>query len=63
MVTMTSNSGVGVSKTFLRENGERFNCSGGRSEMEDNKKLYFSTENPTIYHKSLGDVPEILLLP
>ena len=30
--------------------------------MEGKEKVYFSTEKPTIYHKSLGDLPEILLL-
>ena len=60
MVTMTSNSGVGVSKKILRENGERFTCSkyfmlsSCRSEMEGSKKVYFTTEKPTIYTNSLG---------
>ena len=60
MVTMTLNMGVGVSKKNLRENGERFICSeyfllsSSRSEMEGSKKVYFTTEKPAIYPKSLG---------
>ena len=44
-------------------------CSGyfwlcnGKNEMEGSEKVHFSTEKPTIYCKSLWDLPEILLLP
>ena len=58
MVTVTSNSEVGVSKTFLRENGEWLLAVAVGARW---KKIYFSTEKPTIYHKSLGGVSEILL--
>ena len=60
MVIVMSNSGVGVSKKFVRENGERFACSeyfwlsSGSSKMESSEKVYFSTEKPTICRKSLG---------
>ena len=61
METVTSNSEVGVSKKkMLRENGERFTSSkyfwlsSGRSEMEGREKVYFTTEETTIYPKSLG---------
>ena len=70
MVTVTSISGVGVSKKVVREIGERFTCSeyfwlsSSMSEMEGRETVYFTTEKPTIvYPKSLGDLPEILLLP
>ena len=60
IVTMTSNSGVEVSKKMLRENGERFTgieyfwLSSGRSEMKGREKVYFTTEETTIlYPKSL----------
>ena len=68
-VTVTSNSGVRVSQKNLRENGKRFTCieyfwlSSGSSKMEGNEKVYFSTAKPNIYPKSLGHLPEILLLP
>ena len=45
---------------MLRENGERFTgseyfwLSSGRSEMEGSEKVYFTTEETTIYPKSLG---------
>ena len=54
MVTVMSNSGVGVSKIILRENGERLTCiqyfwlSSSRSEMEGSEKIYFTTEKPII---------------
>ena len=60
MVTVTSNLGVGVRKKMLRENGARFTgskyfwLSSGRSEMEGREKVYFITEETTIYPKSLG---------
>ena len=59
MVTVTSNSGVGVKK-MLRENGERFTGSeyfwlpSCRNEMEGREKVYFTTEETTIYPKSPG---------
>ena len=64
MVMVTSNSGVGVSKIFFRDNGKRFTCSeyfwlsSSRSEVESSEKVYFSTEKPAIYRKSLEDLPE-----
>ena len=60
MVTVTSNTGDGVSKKMLRENDERFTgskyfwLSSGRSEMEGNENVYFTTEETTTYPKSLG---------
>ena len=59
METMMS-TGIQSSKKILRENGELFTCSeyfwlsSGRSEMEGSKKVYFTTEKPTIYHESLA---------
>ena len=59
MVTMISNSGVGVSTNF-RENGELFTCSeyfwlsSGSSEMEGSEKVSFTSKKTTIYPKSLG---------
>ena len=56
MVIVMSNSGVGVSKKFLRDNGKRLTCSqyfwlsSGSSEMEGSEKIYYSTVEPTIYH-------------
>ena len=56
-VTMTSNSGVEVSKKNA-SNGELFTgseyfwLSSGRSEMEGREKVYFTTEETTIYPKS-----------
>ena len=66
MVTMTSNSGVEVcsKKCFEKiANGllavnisgsEYFWLSSGRREMEGREKVYFTTEETTIYPKSLG---------
>ena len=67
MVTVMSNSGVGVSKKKLANSLLEVNISGSpvvaERWMEGSEKVYFSTEKPTIYRKSLEDLPEILLIP
>ena len=65
MVTVTSNSGIGVIKKSIRENGERFTCSEYfwlSSKMAGSEKVHFSTKKPTIIVKAWG-LPEILQLP
>ena len=67
MVTMTSNSGVGVSSKKIVENMANdllaVNISGSPADGRQRKNIFFLLRSLPYIVKAWGDLPEILLFP